>query len=168
MPDNLEKYVNKIFKQANNFLQKNFPEVYEYIGIKTGIRYEKKKTKYDYTMEYRPRIKCIMLKAYEKPEEPKDNDIIINAFGIKMRRKNSYLVSIIHEIGEAMYMKELTNRNMIISYYDVDVSHNVATSLEIHALEKLIKQSSGKDRQDFMRRKKARIKDNKKHKLKGV
>ncbi len=168
MPDNLETYVNKVFKQAKSFLQKNFPEVYEAIGIKIGVRYEKKKTKYDYTMEYRPRIKCILFKSYEKPEKPEDSDIIRNAFGIKMRRKNSYLVSIIHEIGEAMYMKELTDRNMIISYYDVDVSHNVATSLEMHALEKLIKQTKGKDRQDFIRRKKARLKDNKKYKLKGV
>ncbi|MDP2906970.1 MAG: hypothetical protein Q8O03_03450 [Nanoarchaeota archaeon] len=168
MPDNLETYVNKVFKQAKNFLQNNFPEIYEDIGIKTGVIYKKKKTKYDYTMEYRPRIKCIQLKAYEKPEKPKDNDIIRNAFGIKMRRKNSYLVSIIHELGEAMYMKELTNRNMIISYYDVEVSHNVATSLEMHALERLIEQTKGKDRQDFMRRKKARLKDNKNHKLKGV
>ncbi len=168
MPDNLETYVNKVFKQAESFLQKNFPEIYEDIGIKTRIRYGKKKTKYDYTMEYRPRIKCILLKSYEKKEEPKDNDIINNAFGIKMRRKNSYLVSIIHEIGEAMYMKKLTNRNMQITFYDLDISHQAATSIELHALEKLIEQSSGENRQDFIRRKKARLKDNKKYKLKGV
>lgn len=87
MPDNLETYVNKVFKQAKNFLQKNFPEIYEDIGIKKWVKDEEGKAKYDYTMAYNPRIKWILLKVYEKSEKPKDNDIIRNAFGIKMRRK---------------------------------------------------------------------------------
>ncbi|MBM3199385.1 hypothetical protein FJZ53_00495 [Candidatus Woesearchaeota archaeon] len=168
MRTSLENYVNKVLGEAKGFLKDQFPEIYQDIGIKIGVKYAKEKTDYDYTMAYNPGIKWILLLTSERPEKPKDDDIVKSALGIKMKRKNAYLTSIIHEIGEAMYLKELKNRNMTISYYDIDVSHTVATSLEIHALEKLIQQSTGEDKKDFMRRKKARMKEIKKYKLKGV
>lgn len=167
MRDNLETYIGKVFKQAKKFLQKNFPEIYEDAGVKIGVRYRlEERLSYDYDMLYLPRKKCMVLQTYEEPKVPKDEDIITNAFGIKMQRKNSYLVSIIHELGEAIYLKNFKDSKL--TYYDLDVSHSLAVSIELHALEKLIEQSSGKDRQDFIRRKKARTKDMKKYKSKGV
>lgn len=168
MPEKLEEYVIKTFEEAKEFLQKNFPEIYEDIDLKIELKYEKRKTKFDYDIEYRPRKKKVTFKSYKKTRKPKNKDIITNAFGIRMRRKNSYLISMIHEIGEAWYMKELTKRNMKITFYDIDVSHDVATSLELHSLEKLIGQSEGRDKKDFIKRKKARLKEIKRRKLKGV
>lgn len=53
-----------------------------------------------------------------------------------------------------MYLKDITIMDTPIAVYDLEVSHNFAVSLEMHALDLLIKQSSGKNRQDFIRRKK--------------
>lgn len=168
MPDNLEKYVNKVFKQAKNFLQKNFPEVYEDIQTTVTIKYELGRKNLDYDAAYDYNKNQVVIITYKKVENPKDKDIVLNGLNIRMTRKNSYLTSFIHELGETIYLKELMNRKMIVTYYDIDISHNAAVSLEMHALEKLIEQSEGEDKQDFIRRKKARIKDKKKYKLKGV
>ena len=172
MPKNLEGYVAKILEEAKDFLRNNFPEYYEEPDVKIKVKYRNKKLSFDYRAGYNEKTKEITIISYEKKKEPKDDDIITNEFKLRMKRKNTYLVSIIHEIAEAQYMNAVTSRNFPLTYYDITTSHEIAISLELHALKKLIEQSEGQDKEEFIKRKEAREKELKKRekifKLRGV
>ncbi|MDP2908911.1 MAG: hypothetical protein Q8N77_03840 [Nanoarchaeota archaeon] len=161
MQENLEQYVNRIFKETKDFFRENFPKEYE--DIKTGIKVAcEPNTKYKgaYRVDYSFARDEITLTTHESSEKkPKDDDTVWNFLQVKMKRKNAYMVSLTHEIQEAIYYSAMRAKNQILSEYDVILSHELATEQELKALKKLISQSKGQDKEEFKKRKEAREKE---------
>lgn len=161
----LEKYIEKIYKEANQLVREIAPYFYEEMDLKIEAKYKrpKKGLNIDYDIEYchdwkDSSMSRIILSYFQKCKNPKDDDEITNNFGIKMKRKNAYLVSLIHEIGEAQFIKKLAEKNRIPPYWKINAAHSVAIILEKSCLDKLIEQSKGRDKEGFIKRKEARQK----------
>lgn len=167
MQENLEQYINKIFRKTKQFLRKNLPEDYEEPNIKLRTEYHPSKRLEDYSADYDYKSNKILFTFHKKEETIKDDDIVTNFLRVKMQRKNSYLVSMMHEIFEAQYINDLTKRKLPVSEYDFTMAHERAVKLELKALDKLINKSRDRDKEDFIRRKEARQKEFK-AKIRGV
>lgn len=161
MSKNLELYVNKIFEKAKVFLQKNFPKEYEKPDVKISAAYEPNtKFSWFYKANYNYETNKIIFITHENEgKKPKDEDVVESSFKVKMKRKNAYLVSMIHEMREAQYFNLIRAKKFPLSEYDVMTAHEAAVDLELRALDKLVKQTKGEDKEEFSKRKEARVKE---------
>lgn len=91
-----------------------------------------------------------------------EETIINTEFSIKIKRKNSYLISLIHERFEESHHKnkrKIQDIYFFDKFYSAD-SHIFSINLELFVLRKLIGEAKNKnDREDFIRRRGARIND---------
>jgi hypothetical protein len=160
----------KVNEEAKFLFKKYFPLIppYEKKLRFRGLRIIKLKKSIDFGYNaYIRKITIYSYSVYKKMDiTALEERIIDDDLHIKIKRKNSYLISLIHELAETShdnYKYQIKKIKSLKRFYN-DNPHLFAINIELHILKKLIKCSAEEDRNDFIKRFNARMKDLKKSK----
>ncbi|MEM2121888.1 MAG: hypothetical protein QXU20_04495 [Candidatus Woesearchaeota archaeon] len=172
-----EDYLESLTNNVKNYLSENFCREFNRVITKTTINFpEFIVNLYDNfdTQTFTHNKEVIELKIpklilnstclingvtyspfYENPELKKefvsDYDYVID-FGTKMLRKNSYFISLVHEVSEIFFYKkfyEILNNNNKINSLKENLAHGYALFFEIMFIENLIKNNGSNIFDDY-------------------
>jgi len=146
-----QAYLEKIADEAYSFLRQHFP-IISTNPINYTVRLSLVKEHENISYRCGNHLGEKRITFYSQESQDKifmDDDKIKNELGVIMKRRNIYFISMIHELAELFYAT--------IFNETPGASHLLAVDIELSALDILIKSSNAQDKKEFIKRKKARL-----------